>query len=187
SAQAASALQLAAADAGGFNCATAAAAAAHASWIGLKLAAHGCVSAGSALSALATHPSAAAAQGTADSGTEEDEDDGYHDFMSTALTMCCKGTKYVLRTLPAATLPRTAKARSGIQKQLVEDLQQLQQQLRVALAAPDEGVQTSADGNALAALCPVPLCCNNPSCLELHGASKLQLVAGQGSRCSRCK
>jgi hypothetical protein len=44
-----------------------------------------------------------------------------------------------------------------------------------------------ACGEALAALCPVPLCCNNPSCTELRGASEPQLVAGKGSVCSRCR
>jgi hypothetical protein len=47
--------------------------------------------------------------------------------------------------------------------------------------------QLVACGEALAALCPVPLCCNNPSCTELRGASEPQLVAGKGSVCSRCK
>jgi hypothetical protein len=44
-----------------------------------------------------------------------------------------------------------------------------------------------ACGVSLAALCPVPLCCNNPGCVELHGASEQQLVAGKGSVCSRCR
>jgi hypothetical protein len=44
-----------------------------------------------------------------------------------------------------------------------------------------------ACGEALAALCPVPLCCNNPGCVELRWASELQLVEGKGSRCSQCR
>jgi hypothetical protein len=49
------------------------------------------------------------------------------------------------------------------------------------------GQQLVACGEALAALCPVPLCCNNPGCVELLGASELQLVAGKGSQCSLCR
>jgi hypothetical protein len=52
---------------------------------------------------------------------------------------------------------------------------------------PGLGARLVACGEALAALCPVPLCCNNPGCLELRGASELQLVAGKGSVCSRCR
>jgi hypothetical protein len=42
-------------------------------------------------------------------------------------------------------------------------------------------------GQALCAQLPVPLCCNNPGCVELRGASEQQLVAGKGSVCSRCR
>jgi hypothetical protein len=42
-------------------------------------------------------------------------------------------------------------------------------------------------GGALVALCPVPLCCNNPGCVELRGASELQLVGGKGTVCSLCR
>jgi hypothetical protein len=52
---------------------------------------------------------------------------------------------------------------------------------------PGLGARLVACGEALAALCPVPLCCNNPGCVELRGASELQLVAGKGSVCSRCR
>ncbi|WIA16529.1 hypothetical protein OEZ85_013206 [Tetradesmus obliquus] len=44
-----------------------------------------------------------------------------------------------------------------------------------------------ACGEGLAALCPVPLCCNNPRCVELRGPSEQQLVAGNGGLCSRCR
>ncbi|WIA16530.1 hypothetical protein OEZ85_013207 [Tetradesmus obliquus] len=44
-----------------------------------------------------------------------------------------------------------------------------------------------ACGEGLAALCPVPLCCNNPRCVELRGLSEQLLVAGRGSVCSRCR
>jgi hypothetical protein len=52
---------------------------------------------------------------------------------------------------------------------------------------PGVGARLMACGEALAALRPVPLCCNNPGCVELRGASELQLVAGKGSQCSRCR
>lgn len=44
-----------------------------------------------------------------------------------------------------------------------------------------------ACGEALAALCPVLLCCNNPGCIELRGASEQQLVSHRDSLCSRCR
>jgi hypothetical protein len=56
-----------------------------------------------------------------------------------------------------------------------------------AEALPHVGPKLIACGKALAALCPVALCCNNPGCVELRGASELQLVAGKGSVCSRCR
>jgi hypothetical protein len=42
-------------------------------------------------------------------------------------------------------------------------------------------------GQALCAQLPLPLCCNNPGCVELRGASEQRLVAGKGSVCSRCR
>jgi hypothetical protein len=62
---------------------------------------------------------------------------------------------------------------------------QLPAQLSALL--PGLGSRLVACGEALAALCPVPLCCNNPGCVELQGASELQLVAGNASRCSQCR
>jgi hypothetical protein len=56
-----------------------------------------------------------------------------------------------------------------------------------AALLPGLGGRLVACGEALAALCPVPLCCNNPGCVELRGASELQMVAGKGSVCSRCR
>ncbi|KAF6259866.1 hypothetical protein COO60DRAFT_1638062 [Scenedesmus sp. NREL 46B-D3] len=38
-------------------------------------------------------------------------------------------------------------------------------------------------GGALAAQ-PLPHCCNNPGCVELRGASELQLVGGKGCVCA---
>jgi hypothetical protein len=57
----------------------------------------------------------------------------------------------------------------------------------VVALLPGLGGRLVACGEALAALCPVLLCCNNPGCVELRGASELQLVAGKGSVCSRCR
>jgi hypothetical protein len=56
----------------------------------------------------------------------------------------------------------------------------------VTALLPGLGGRLVACGEALAALCPVPLCCNNPGCVELRGASELQLVKVKGSRCSQC-
>uniref|UniRef100_A0A383WPD8 MYND-type domain-containing protein n=1 Tax=Tetradesmus obliquus TaxID=3088 RepID=A0A383WPD8_TETOB len=52
---------------------------------------------------------------------------------------------------------------------------------------PALGARLVACGEGLAALCPVPLCCNNPCCEELRGLSEQQLVAGKGCVCSRCR
>jgi hypothetical protein len=53
---------------------------------------------------------------------------------------------------------------------------------------PGLGAQLIVCGESLAVLCPVRLCCNNPYCLELlRGANEVQLVAGKGSVCSRCR
>jgi hypothetical protein len=51
----------------------------------------------------------------------------------------------------------------------------------------DCGQQLVRVGQALCAQLPVPLCCNNPSCVELRGASEQQLVASKGSVCSGCR
>jgi hypothetical protein len=47
--------------------------------------------------------------------------------------------------------------------------------------------QMEALGEALCAQLPLARCCNNPGCVELRGASELQLVGGKGSVCSRCR
>jgi hypothetical protein len=62
-------------------------------------------------------------------------------------------------------------------------------QLPAAAAAklPGFGGQLVECAEALCAQLPVPLCCNNPGCSALFGASELQLVGGRGSVCSRCK
>ncbi|WIA16533.1 hypothetical protein OEZ85_013209 [Tetradesmus obliquus] len=52
---------------------------------------------------------------------------------------------------------------------------------------PALGARLVACGEGLAALCPVPLCCNNPRCEELRGLSEQKLVAGKGCVCSRCR
>jgi hypothetical protein len=57
----------------------------------------------------------------------------------------------------------------------------------LAALLPDVGQRLVACGKALAALCPVPLCCNNPGCVELRGVSERQLVGGPGTRCSNCR
>jgi hypothetical protein len=44
-----------------------------------------------------------------------------------------------------------------------------------------------AFGGALWAHFPLPHCCNNPGCVDLHGASELQLVGRKGCVCSRCR
>jgi hypothetical protein len=54
----------------------------------------------------------------------------------------------------------------------------------IALQLGQPLVQSS---KALCAQLPEPLCCNNPGCVQLRGASEQQLVAGKGSVCSRCR
>jgi hypothetical protein len=70
------------------------------------------------------------------------------------------------------------KAPSGIGEKLPQ---------RVAAAAMQLGQPLVQFSEALCAQLPVPLCCNNPGCVELRGASEQQLVAGKGSVCSRCR
>jgi hypothetical protein len=57
----------------------------------------------------------------------------------------------------------------------------------VAAALPGLAQQMVALGEALCAQLPLPHCCNNPGCVELRGASELQLVGGKGCVCSRCR
>jgi hypothetical protein len=57
--------------------------------------------------------------------------------------------------------------------------------LDAATAAIDQ--QMVALGEALCAQFPLPHCCNSPGCVELRGASELQLVGGKGCACSRCR
>jgi hypothetical protein len=57
----------------------------------------------------------------------------------------------------------------------------------LAAAVLKFGQQLGQLGEALCAQLPVPLCCNNPGCESLSGASEQLLVAGKGSVCSRCK
>jgi hypothetical protein len=47
--------------------------------------------------------------------------------------------------------------------------------------------QRNGLAEALCAQFPLPYCCNNPGCTELHGASELQLVGGKGCVCARCR
>jgi hypothetical protein len=61
-------------------------------------------------------------------------------------------------------------------------------------STPDLGATTAAIaqqmlalGKALCAQLPLPHCCNNPGCVELRGASELQLVGGKSCVCSRCR
>jgi hypothetical protein len=57
----------------------------------------------------------------------------------------------------------------------------------IAAALPGLAQQMVALGEALCAQLPLPHCCNNPGCVELRGASELQLVGGKGCVCSRCR
>jgi hypothetical protein len=69
-----------------------------------------------------------------------------------------------------------------------DQLQQLQSSsddLCAATAATAQ--QMVALGEALCAQFPLAHCCNNPGCVELRGASELQLVGGKGCVCSRCR
>jgi hypothetical protein len=54
-------------------------------------------------------------------------------------------------------------------------------------SVPGLAQQLVALGGALCAQLPLPYCCNNPGCVELRGASELQLVGGKGTVCSRCR
>jgi hypothetical protein len=54
-------------------------------------------------------------------------------------------------------------------------------------AVPGLAQQLVVLGGALCAQLPLPYCCNNPGCVELRGASELQLVGGKGTVCSRCR
>jgi hypothetical protein len=66
---------------------------------------------------------------------------------------------------------------------------QLQQSSSEFLDAALPGIaqQMVALGEALCAQFPLPHCCNNPGCVELRGASELQLVGGKGCVCGRCR
>jgi hypothetical protein len=66
---------------------------------------------------------------------------------------------------------------------------QLQQSDSSDLGAAAAAVaqQMVALGEALCAQLPLAHCCNNPGCVELRGASELQLVGGKGCVCSRCR
>jgi hypothetical protein len=54
-------------------------------------------------------------------------------------------------------------------------------------ALPAIAQQMVALGEALCTQFPVAHCCNNPGCVELRGASELQLVGGKGCVCGRCR
>jgi hypothetical protein len=47
--------------------------------------------------------------------------------------------------------------------------------------------QMVALGEALCAQLPLAHCCNNSACVQLRGASELQLVGGKGCVCGRCR
>jgi hypothetical protein len=47
--------------------------------------------------------------------------------------------------------------------------------------------QAQAFAESVCAALPLRHCCNNPGCLNLGGLSEAALVAGAGSRCSRCR
>ncbi|KAF6264098.1 hypothetical protein COO60DRAFT_271856 [Scenedesmus sp. NREL 46B-D3] len=46
------------------------------------------------------------------------------------------------------------------------------------------GARLVSCGQALAELCPVPLCCNNPGCVELRGARLRAIAARPARRCT---
>jgi hypothetical protein len=66
---------------------------------------------------------------------------------------------------------------------------QLQQSNSVDLGAalPAIAQQMVALGEALCAQLPLARCCNNPGCVELRGASELQLVGGKGCVFGHCR
>jgi hypothetical protein len=146
-----------------------------------------------------------------------DEDEDIMCFLELALPQCLVCVRALQDGLTAFDLPGDAAVRDSMQQKLLQDLQKLHDEVmvtqtmlhcsggaegastisssssgRVIAAActmplPGLSERLVACGEALAALCPVPSCCNNPSCTELRGASEPQLVAGKGSVCSRCK
>jgi hypothetical protein len=62
-----------------------------------------------------------------------------------------------------------------------------EQPVAAALEVPRVPKLMKEFGGALCAQFPLPHCCNNPGCVELRGASELQLVGGKGCVCGRCR
>jgi hypothetical protein len=62
-----------------------------------------------------------------------------------------------------------------------------EQPFAVAPEVPQLFKLIKAFGGALCTQFPLPHCCNNPGCVDLRGASELQLVGGKGCVCSRCR
>jgi hypothetical protein len=71
--------------------------------------------------------------------------------------------------------------------QAVERAAERQVDAAAAAALDTLADQAQALGEALCAQLPQAHCCNNPGCVELRGASELQLVGGKGCVCSRCR
>jgi hypothetical protein len=80
------------------------------------------------------------------------------------------------------------------EQQQPEELQQQQQQQqrekqqdkkpRIALRLAQRLQQLAS---VVISQLPLPHCCNNPGCRNLHGLSEQELVSGRSSRCSGCK
>jgi hypothetical protein len=168
----------------------------------LMLAARGFTATGKALAAFCACSKAAIAEAQLTTSID------IAGHLATALKGCLIGASILQAAVAGGG------AGSSTQQQLVQQLQQETAEAQAALPSTDEpaaaaaasssssssllpaafmdllpglGARLVACGEALAALCPVPLCCNNPGCVELRGASELQLVAGKGSVCSRCR
>jgi hypothetical protein len=170
------------------------------------MAGQGCVAAATAAE-LEQDQAAAGTAAAADNSDEQDSSvtsDTGDTSWETVRAACVSGVQAVQQLLPAVQLPGAAgceaactAARQKLQQQctqLQQQCSQLQQQLQLGPSdevssetASQIGGQLVQVGGALCAQLPVPLCCNNPGCVDLRGASEQQLVAGKGSVCSHCR
>jgi hypothetical protein len=135
----------------------------------LQPAAPGAATDDTAEQAASSAAAAAAAAAAAGSGTRTTTGNRSWGFGSYIMQMICRGSGSQRRATDSSAAQATEALR------MTADL------------LPELAPKLAACGEALAALCPVPLCCNNPGCVELREASELQLVAGKGSVCSRCR
>jgi hypothetical protein len=155
----------------------------------------------------------AAIQVTAHAGAALlDEEQQIKSSLDSALQRCLGCIRVLQASVTGWDLPADAAVRDSMQQKLLRVVQKLQEEVTNAQAVLAAGASTASSsssgetvpaafsalllglsqqlvacGEALAALCPVPLCCNSPGCTELRGASEPQLVAGKGCVCSRCK